>query len=90
MHLSDYEIIHYHLTKREMKSYAQPFSVTVTQLCILYTCMAHNEQRIFVFSFLIFVSPRTSVEQLLHLNCGSYCFGRGEKKVKMCGINLLL
>jgi len=25
MDLSDYELIHYHLTEREMKSYAQPF-----------------------------------------------------------------
>jgi hypothetical protein len=41
-------------TEREMKSYAQPFNVTVTQLCILYTCMAHTEQRIFVFSSIYF------------------------------------
>jgi hypothetical protein len=66
------------------------FTVTVTQLCILYTCKANTEQRIFVVFSLVFISPRTSVEQLLCLNRGSYFFGRGEKKEETYGINLLL
>jgi hypothetical protein len=53
--------------------------------------MAHTEQIIFVFSFLVFISPRTSVEHLLlRLNSGSYCFGNGEEKEKTNGVNLLL
>ena len=57
------------------------FTVTVVQLCVLYTCVAHTEQIFLVFTFLVIVSPMTLVEQLLCLNRGNYeyCFYRGEE-----------
>jgi len=55
------------------------FTVTLMQLCILHTYMAHTEQTILVFSFLVFFPPKTSLEQLLCLDRGSYCSGGDEK-----------
>jgi hypothetical protein len=56
------------------------FTVTVMQLCVLYACVAHTELRIFVFSFLVFIFPRTLLEQLLCLNSGSYSFYKIKEK----------